>query len=228
MRRLYRGFVTPSDLVFDIGAHAGNHVRALVALGCRVVAVEPQPDFARLLRLFFSHSPGVAVVEAAVGETAGRASLWISERTPTVTTVEAGWREARARDPDFARVQWNRHLEVDQTTVDRLIEQFGVPSFVKMDVEGGEPAALHGLTRAIRGIAFEYLPRGLDAVEASTARLEELGRYTFNWSSGESYGFESSVWVDRRQLLDQLGKPRAQQRSGDVYARLSESFDGPI
>jgi hypothetical protein len=46
LRRLYGHFVGAGDLVFDIGAHAGNRVRAFVALGCRVVALEPQPDFA--------------------------------------------------------------------------------------------------------------------------------------------------------------------------------------
>src|SRR5215475_12666578 len=51
LRRLYRSFVHRGDLVFDIGAHAGNHVRALHAIGCRVIAMEPQPDFARILRL---------------------------------------------------------------------------------------------------------------------------------------------------------------------------------
>jgi len=37
LRRLYRSFVNAGDLAFDIGAHAGNRVRALTALGCRVV-----------------------------------------------------------------------------------------------------------------------------------------------------------------------------------------------
>ena len=49
LRTLYQQFVRPGDLVFDIGAHAGNHVRAFSALGCRVVALEPQPDFAQSL-----------------------------------------------------------------------------------------------------------------------------------------------------------------------------------
>ena len=47
MQRLYRQFVRPGDLVFDIGAHVGNRARALAAIGCRVVALEPQPDFGR-------------------------------------------------------------------------------------------------------------------------------------------------------------------------------------
>src|ERR1700741_472726 len=44
LKSFYRRFVRPGDLVFDVGAHVGNHVRAFSSLGCRVVAVEPQPD----------------------------------------------------------------------------------------------------------------------------------------------------------------------------------------
>src|SRR5262252_7791343 len=57
LRHLYRSLLQRGDLVFDIGAHAGNHVRALHAIGCRVIAIEPQPDFARVLRLLFGRSP---------------------------------------------------------------------------------------------------------------------------------------------------------------------------
>src|ERR1700681_602882 len=86
LRRLYAQLVEPGDLVFDIGAHAGNRTRALASLGCRVVALEPQPDFARLLRLLFASRTAIEIVEAAAGDAPGSTSLSISERTPTVTT----------------------------------------------------------------------------------------------------------------------------------------------
>ncbi len=39
LRRVYGTFVRRGDLVFDVGAHAGNHVRGLVSLGCRLIAI---------------------------------------------------------------------------------------------------------------------------------------------------------------------------------------------
>jgi 16S rRNA A1518/A1519 N6-dimethyltransferase RsmA/KsgA/DIM1 with predicted DNA glycosylase/AP lyase activity len=62
LKRLYRQFVQAGDLVFDIGAHVGNRARALAAIGCRVVALEPQPDFARVLRTLFARSDAVEIV----------------------------------------------------------------------------------------------------------------------------------------------------------------------
>ena len=221
LRRLYADWVGAGDLVFDIGAHAGNHVRSFAALGCRVVALEPQPDFARLLRTFFAHAPGITIVEAAVADRPGRAWLSISDRTPTVTTLAAAWRDARARDPDFAGVRWNRAVQVDTTTLDALIEQFGMPAFVKIDVEGSEPAVLAGLTRAVPALSFEYLPRALDEVEASIARLIALGPYSFNWSPGESHRLAARSWLNEHELLQRLRAPDAQRRSGDIYARIA-------
>jgi FkbM family methyltransferase len=226
MRRLYAQFVTPGDLVFDIGAHAGNRVRGFAALGCRVVALEPQPDFARLLRALFGRSPRIEVVEAAVGAVAGRASLSISDRTPTVTTLATGWREARAREPDFGGVRWNRLVEIETTTLDLLIARCGVPAFVKIDVEGAEPAVLAGLTQAVPAVSFEYVPGAIDEVRACVRRLGALGSYRFNWSIGESYRLASSFWLSGEELVASLETststgPHRSRRSGDVYARLS-------
>lgn len=228
MRRLYSQFVAPGDLAFDIGAHAGNRVRGLSALGCRVVALEPQPDFARLLRTIFARSPRVEVVEAAVSDTAGRVVLSVSDRTPTVTTLAAAWREARGRDPGFARVRWDRRVEVETTTLDALIARFGRPAFVKIDVEGAEPAVLNGLTQPVPALSFEYLPGALDCAESCVARLNALGAYRFNWSPSESYRLAAGRWLDGQELLAILRTPEAQRRSGDVYARLiAGSMEGP-
>jgi FkbM family methyltransferase len=221
LRRLYAQFVEPDDLVFDIGAHAGNRTRAFAALGCRVVALEPQPDFARLLRVLFATMPAIEIVEAAAGDAPGSTSLSISERTPTVTTLASAWREARAGDPDFVGVRWNRRIEVETTTLDLLIAQFGVPSFVKIDVEGGEPAVLAGLAQAVPALSFEYLPRAIDQVQACIARLASLGPYRFNWSPAESYRLASISWLNEGELLASLTAPSAPRRAGDVYARLA-------
>jgi FkbM family methyltransferase len=223
LRRFYSQFVSRGDLVFDLGAHAGNRTRAFAAMGCRVVAVEPQPDFARLLRMLTSGSPNVMVVEAAVGETAGHTTLLISDRTPTVTTMAAAWHAARAREPDFAHVKWNREIDVEATTLDGLIERFGAPAFVKIDVEGAEPGVLAGLRRPIRALSFEYLPRALDYARMCVERLARLGTYRYNWSIGETYRLAETRWMSDAEICSALGSAAAQRRPGDVYALLDAS-----
>ncbi len=91
LTRFYAQFVRPGDLCFDIGAHVGNRVRALSRLGARVVALEPQPQCMRLLRRWYGHHPNIELVEQAVGTAPSTRTLFISERTPTVTTLSRDW-----------------------------------------------------------------------------------------------------------------------------------------
>ena len=226
LRRLYATFAGPGDLTFDLGAHVGNRTRALAALGCRVVALEPQPDFARVLRALFARRANVEIIEAAVGNRAGRASLSVSDRTPTMTTLAALWRDERARDPVFAGVRWNRDIEVDTTTLDTLIARFGAPAFIKIDVEGAEPQVLAGLNQPIRALSFEYLPHALDYARTCVTRLRALGAYRFNWSPGESYLLASDRWMTGDELADALDTAPVRRGSGDVYARLRTEETG--
>ena len=224
MQRLYRQFAAPGDVVFDVGAHVGNRARALAAIGCRVIALEPQPDFARMLRLLFRRNTRIEVVEAAVTGADGDAMLSVSERTPTVSTTASAWRDARAREPGFGGVEWNRRIRVRTVTADALIAQYGVPAFVKIDVEGGEPAVLDGLTSPVSALSFEYLPGAIDEVRACVDRLaalaEPAARYEFNWSVGESYRLASPEWLDANGIVAALTALGTGARSGDVYARL--------
>ena len=123
----------------------------------------------------------------------------------------------RAAATPFAGVEWNRNVEVDATTLDALVAQFGVPAFVKLDMEGGELAALRGLTTPVHGVSFEYLSGALDAAEACATRLAALGPYRFNWSPGESSRLGVETWLDDRALVERLAALPAGH--GDVYAR---------
>src|SRR5579883_3168360 len=83
-RAFYRAFVRAGDLCFDIGAHLGDRTGHFLALGARVVAVEPQPGPLAVLRRLYGRDPRVLLVAEAVGASSGWAELAIDPANPTV------------------------------------------------------------------------------------------------------------------------------------------------
>jgi FkbM family methyltransferase len=223
MAQLYSEFLRPGDLGFDIGAHVGSRVRAWRHLGVRVVAVEPQPDCLRVLRLLYGRDRDVTIVPQAIGATPGWARMGISTATPTVSSMSPTWMEAVATDRRFARVRWNRSIDVEVSTLDALIADHGEPAFCKIDVEGFELDVLSGLSRPLPALSFEYLPPTHDQALAALDLVERLGDYEYNYSVVETMRFTSRRWLDATELSAVLDSVRPLGRSGDVYARLIRS-----
>lgn len=218
-RRFFSALIRPGDLCFDIGAHVGNRSLCWAGLGARVVAVEPQPDLARLLRRSFRGHSGITLVESAVGAGPGIAELHLSSRTPTVASLSPDWIETVSKAGGFASIRWDGRVEVPVTTLDALIGRFGVPAFCKIDVEGFEAEVLAGLSRPLPCLSVEVVPAALPAALATLDRIEALGRYRFQVSIGETGRFLWPNWRSGHEVRAWLLTLSPGDRSGDLYAR---------
>lgn len=213
---LYRDFVNDGDLAFDVGAHVGNRVAALSALGAKVIAVEPQPLMARVLRLFFGWR-SVHVVQKAVAAEEGELSMQINSRNPTVSTLSAEFVRAAAKADGWKNEIWDASETIEATTLDALIRQFGRPRFIKIDVEGFELEVLTGLSSRVDALSFEFVTMQRDRAYACIDRCVELGFRQFNLSIGET--LRLGEWRSADDIHDMLRNLSADENSGDIYAR---------
>lgn len=220
MDRLYRRFVQPGDLVFDIGAHVGDRIAAFRRLGARVVAVEPQPALLRTLRLLYGGDPMVTIEAAAVGRQSGIVELNVNVDNPTVSSVSTAFIAAAANAPGWEGQTWSKRIRVPLTTIDALVARHGTPVFIKIDVEGFEAEALAGLTQPAQALSFEFTLIQREIARACIDRCSELGYASFNAILGESQSFEHADWIDANTIIRWLGTLPPEANSGDVYARL--------
>lgn len=222
LARFYKELVPKGALVFDIGAHVGSRTRSLLANGARCVAVEPQPKFVQLLQRLFANNDRVSLVNSAVGSTPGTAELHVSSRHPTVSTLSGDWIKRVNTSSGFEAVNWDQKVSVPVTTLDQLIAEHGLPEFCKIDVEGMEAEILQGLSVAIPIVAIEYIPATIDIALACITRLEALGSYEYNLSSGESHSMQFANWISADDVNTELNRIASSgSKSGDLYARLA-------
>lgn len=220
MEPLYAKFVKQGDLVFDIGAHVGDRIRAFRRLGARVVAVEPQPALVKTLKLFYGRDRDIIIEAAAVGREAGMVSLKLNIANPTISTVSDEFISAAASSPRWRTENWPKSVQVPVTTLDRLIAQYGTPTFAKIDIEGFEAEALAGLTRPVPALSFEFTTLQRDVAARALARCIELGYRRFNAALGESQIFVFAQHVDAATIGKWLAGLPELANSGDVYALL--------
>ncbi len=220
MDALYRQFVAPGDLAFDIGAHVGDRVAAFRRLGARVVAVEPQPALVRTLRPLYGRDRAVAIEALAVGRAQGLLELRLNLDNPTVSTASEAFVQAAAGAAGWEGQAWSGRLRVAVTTLDALIARHGAPAFIKLDVEGFEAEALSGLTRPPPALSFEFTTIQRDVTMAALGRCRELGYRRFNAMLGESQALVHAGWIDGDTTARWLVGLPAAANSGDVFARL--------
>ncbi len=223
LRRFYRPFIGPGDLVFDIGAHLGDRSTAFAALGARVIALEPQPQLFAWLQRLAGRSDQVSCLALAAGASPGRMELAVSRVNPTVASLSRRWREQVVRtQPGFAGIDWDASFAVEVVTLDQLIERYGEPVFCKIDVEGFEADVLAGLSRALESLSVEFVQGALDQAQACVDRLETLARYRYQVVAGENRRFHFSAWRKARSIRHWLDHGADGLASGDLYARLGD------
>jgi FkbM family methyltransferase len=216
MDALHRRFVKRGDLVFDIGAHVGDRIASFRRLGARVVAVEPQPAFGRMLGMFYARDSNVVIERVAVGRHTGDVRMMINTDNPTVSTASNAFVHAAEGAPGWQGQQWDRSIRVPMTTLDALIGQYGVPVFIKIDVEGYEEEALNGLTQPIAALSFEFTTIQRDVACGCIDRCAALGLTLFNAAIGESQ--EIGDWRSGEKMRQWINELPVEANSGDVYA----------
>jgi FkbM family methyltransferase len=217
MDAFYARFVRRGDLVFDIGAHVGDRVGSFRRLGARVVAVEPQPLCVRALRAIYAGDGDVTAVEAVCGDHDGVVTLHVNSANPTVSTVSPDFVRAADGAQGWQDQVWDAHLDVPAVTVDGLIDTFGEPSFVKIDVEGFEHSVLAGLSRSVPALSFEFTTIEREVAQQCIDRATALGFTSFNVSLGESMVLEFDDWVPAETMAGYVRTLPHEANAGDVY-----------
>lgn len=199
--------ILPSDgqlLVFDIGANRGHTTRHFLDMDHKVIAVEPEIKNFNILERRYKSNENVVLVKKAVSDKTGTKNLFI-EQGDSLHTFSDKWKETAVKRFDFP-VSYISTKEVDCTTLDQLIELYGSPDVIKIDVEGHEQEVIAGLSKKVNMIIFECnLPDFGSETMKCIDLIKALGNYridTYHDNRKLEIGINELVNEKRRMSLE--------------------------
>lgn len=220
-------FVHEGDLVFDVGALYGEYTMMFRQLGAsHVVAVEPMAsaspvDVERLLYRY-GQDAKVSIVADALSDHEGTATLHISRTAGPylIPSIDEDWIKKSAHAGYYPKGSTEK-LEVSLTTLDALVAIFGIPAFIKIDVEGAGRHVIRGLHTPVKALNFETHYDWLWDAREAAEHLLTLGDYEFNFASGTGGCFQFDPWLPLPEFFMQMSITLDPKRGwGDCYARL--------
>ena len=214
----YSSFIKKDDLCFDVGANVGNRITTMLLLGAKVVAIEPQKSCQLVLQAKFSNK--ITLIKEGLSSQIEKKIFYISNAN-VLSSFSKEWIN-NVSESRFNQYKWTESLEIQMTTIDNLINKYGIPKFIKIDVEGYELEVLKGLSKKIEMISFEYtVPENIDQAIFCIKRLYEINKnIVLNYSIGESLIYELDYWLNYHEFLI-LMKSKSFENSqfGDIYVK---------
>lgn len=172
----------PPGLLIDVGAAAGGFTKVMAARSpeSSIVAFEPFPGNWPLLEKASAPLPHVTVDRRAASDRNGEGRLFVSQ---VVSGHEKGWagKEGYSSagtlvDSDDSR--FGAGLEVETVRLDEVFHE--TVRFLKIDVQGGEPAVLRGAEGIVNGPGIDFMWVEFSGDQAVLDYVHEHGYVVFD------------------------------------------------
>jgi FkbM family methyltransferase len=215
----YNKFINAGDLCFDIGANYGSRTDIFLKLGANTVALEPQQKCYSFLQKKYGRR--ATVLNKGAGKEIGILNFYINDQNSQVSTFSVDWIDD-LKQTRFSGNEWNRTEQVEVVTLDSLIAIYGIPQFIKIDVEGYEPEVLKGLSKPFKFLSFEYaVPEKTEnLIQCLDILQQKFTDLKVNYAIGDEAKLQLPEWVTIEKM-----KEFAQTEifkvsyAGDVYIK---------
>lgn len=161
--------------ILDIGSNNGGFIKTYCDKNDFVVAIEANPKLKNPV-----DDLNVIWKNIAISNNYGDKLNFYLAVADTVSSLNINWLTSGRFNGYFS----NNYIEVETTTIDKLVEEYGIFDHIKLDVEGYEDKAIFGMTKQYNtSIQFEWANEWFHPVSMPVLNhLKNLNYSKFNVS----------------------------------------------
>jgi|LauGreSuBDMM15SN_2_FD.fasta_scaffold262030_1 FkbM family methyltransferase len=204
-------------LYFDIGSNIGNWSLANLQNCDKIISLEASPTTFKRLQSNCNNT-NIILLNYAVCNNNEKDIIFYEAECDVLSTINKDW-----LTKDTCRFYNHPYKEINckTITIDKLIEQYGLPDLIKIDVEGGEYDCVVSLTQKVNLLCFEWASEVNEITFNCIDYLFTLGFTHFYVQNGDNYTFrpQENDFYDISTIKTRLSNTVPKQDWGMIWCK---------
>jgi len=204
-------------LYFDIGSNIGLWALANVNKADRIISVEASPStFIRLEKR--CNNSKITLLNYAICNNNGEDIIFYHANNDVLSTTNKEW--LTNETSRFYNTPYTP-IKCKTMTIDTLIEKYGKPDLIKIDVEGGEYECISSLTQKVDILCFEWASEVNDITFKCLDYLSSIGFTKFFLQFRDEYTFrpEANEYYNIETIKEELSSTEPKNHWGMIWCR---------
>lgn len=200
-----------NKIIFDVGANIGSKSLIFSNIAQKVISFEPTNQCITILKNRGLKS-SVKIIQCALSSKNSFQEFFeVDENSAYSSLSDKHILNKVSNDLVVSKKKINTY------TLDHFIKKEGMPSYIKIDVEGYEKEVINGLSTPVNLISFESnLPEFLSETIDIINYLEKISNYEYNFTSEGPFVLKK--FVNDESIIHEIEK--SDFSSIEIFARL--------
>jgi FkbM family methyltransferase len=204
-------------MFFDIGSNIGKWSLANLNNCKNIISIEASPDTFKNLINNTKNFSKITCLNYAVCNSDKEFIDFYNCSADTLSTINKDWLDSQTSR--FYK-QYNYNIITCKTiTIDKLIQQYGIPELIKIDVEGGEFECLSSLTQKVNNVCFEWASETNNITFKCIDYLKSIGYNDFAIQFEDNYTYRPQFYKSINFVKEYLNRTTPKKEWGMIWAK---------
>jgi FkbM family methyltransferase len=203
------------SLVFDIGANIGNWTKSNLHTYDKIISIEASEKTFKKLQKNCNNSKIVALNYAVCNNNCNDI-LFYEAQNDTLSTINKEW--LTSSSSRFFNTPY-KEIVCKTITIDKLINEYGKPDLIKIDVECGEFECISSLSQKVNLLCFEWASETNNITFNCLEYLSKIGFTEYYIQDRDDYTFVPSFFYSKEDCINKLLRTVAKKDFGMIWCR---------